>query len=1493
MKKWLSVTLVMVMLCVSILPAGAWAEEAYSASFEASVEAATDAGDTGLTVEDPFAGEANGKVDDTVDDLPPIAPTEETEPTPSVPAALPQGETPPQNVEAEPAQPTGIRFGMPSVTIGKKEVFYGLKAEVLDAAGNPLDGVALTWSSSNVKIAKVDASGTITGVKKGSTYITATAPGGVSASVRVEVKKTPSRATLAPASMKLGEGMNGVLKPGVNSGAASGSFTFISDRPDVVSVDGDGIVTALKKGSATITVKTFNGKTDTCEVEVLGAPASIEPESDALKLCEEMSQVLKVTVRDIDGDVTAASCSFKVVDAGTDPCVSVDASTGRLTALKKGSAVIEITAHNGITAHCSVEVVSAPADMTLSPSTLSLGVKETFYGLSCALVPKAGEESCAAEIAWKSSNTRVVSVNTGTGAITGLKKGTATVTATTHNGISRSVKVTVMKAPSKVTFSPATVKLGEGMSARLQPEFNKGATAVGLRWSSDNPAVAAVDESGVVTGLAGGSAVITATCFNGKKGTCKVTVLGLPASVALAEDTIDVAIGQSAAIYAVVRDASGAETETAFTCAVEPDSPNPGCVSVDDQGKISALERGSAVVRVSSHNGVSALCTVNVVDAPESIQLNKTAISIGLKEVYRGLSVSLTPPAGAERCSAVIRWESSNPKVAKVDAKTGVITGLKKGDALITAASHNGKTATVRVTVKKAPKQVKLSPSNVELSVGMTRTLTASFNSGAAAGGLSFTSSNIAVAIVDADGVVRAVGKGTAVITARSFNDRIAQCTVTVQGEAMAIELDADRLNLIVGLTGRLTAAVVDDQGEKAPGDISFGIDPGSENPNCITVNGSGTVTAIAPGSAVVRAQSHNGLTATCAVTVVAAPAALKLDVSEITLGAGERFPGLKVGLTPPEGEKACDAELTWSSSDANVAAVNADGSVTAKGVGAATVTVKSHNGLEAGYTVNVKAAPAAVTLSPDSLGMAPGMTRALDAAFDAGAASRTLTFESSDPAVATVDAWGNVTARAVGEATVTVTTYNGVTGQCAVHVGKEADQVFLPEKLDVAVGMTLTPSPTCLDADGNETWADYSYTILDGTGSANVDDAGRVVGIRPGQATLRVTTHNGVSTHLSGGARVNTECVLNIVEAPARITLPESVEIDIGETFTLAPVMYTAGGAVTTVGDYAVTLTGDSVSIDKGGVVTGLKIGYSTVRVETYNGLSATCQVLVTHPRYRLFAAYSYFDQSIKGGLYFPQNNAYSVRNALERSEIDGVSYEVVGMMKNPAKIKLLTAIDTAFADSIYTDVNVVYLCSHGFNYIDVDNDTYRMFHGSDAPTHYGLQLPGYTDWDSPSKYYITAEEIYNAISGIRGKVILVLDSCFSGEFISNMGSALASENGRITVMAAASNTKASYYDIKDTNSSFDFFTYYLLQGAGYDMQYHTESVLMRADQNSDGALTVNELFNYAKKEVTGNLPTFKGKSWFHGNTAQTPRIYEGANGDLVLFMLPGAITG
>ena len=1381
------------------------------------------------------------------------------------------------NDGAEPA----ISVSAASVAIGVKESYKRLTARAVNADGSEASGVALAWKTSNAKVVKVSATGILTGVKKGSAVITVSAEGYGSRDVQVTVGAAPSKLTVEPKALSLiiGESASLACKP--NGSAVSGAYTFVSSNTAVATVDGAGNVTAVSKGTATVTAKTYNGKKASCKVSVFGTPACIRV-GETVSIAVGQTKAIDVAALDADGDVTPARLTCAVTEGNA--AVDLDAGALKVTGKAKGSAVVAFSCGE-LTASCRVNVVNAPARIEFNQTGVEIGLKETYRNLSLRMIPAEGEESCAAVVVWTTSNKKTVQIvsSNETGCVlAGLKTGTATVSATTHNGKTASVTVTVRKAPSKLTTSPASLSLIVGSTAPLTIVPGKNTASGAYTYASDNEAVATVSADGVVKAIAKGSAKITAKAFNGKKASCKVTVYGTPAGISLGSESIDIIAGQTLSPGIAVVDADGAETLGSFAASIDGDSPDPECARVDaETGDITGLSRGSAIVVYTLESGASARCTVHVVSAPEQISTNSAAIEIGVKEAYKGVSLQMTPPEGDERCAAIVTWKTSNAKVAKV-VKTGdtscTIAGVKAGKATITATTHNGKTASIAVTVKKAPKKVTVTPAKLDISVGATETVAAAVARGTASGTFSFSSSNPEVASVSADGTVTGVAPGSAVIYAKAFNGKQGKCAVTVHTPPVRIEMDSDTVSLAEGLKAKLSPTALDAGAHTTYARFTYQ----SSAPDIAKVDAaSGEITAVARGQATVTVTALDGaIRAECAVHVVAAPADMQFNFQEVTIGVGENYEKLACTLTAPEGETECATDITWKSSNGKVVKVKGTGlTATLTGVkaGTATITATTHNNIARTMKVKVLAAPKKLNLSPETLMLAVGHQGQLTASTGANTASGTLSFNSSDDTIATVDGSGKVTAIGKGTATVTASTFNGHTAASTVKVSGAPAQVFITEKLTLAAGMAGPVTASTVDADGDETTAEYTFTAVNDTATISVDASGTVKAFTPGIAYVKVKTDNDISTHIDpeSGDTVETVCEVTVLDPPASLKIPETLEIEINETYTLQPEVRDENGNVLPVCTISYSIdSGTSATVSESGVITGLDVGYTTVVARTYNGFSATCKVLVKR-RYRMFAAYSFFQTGTSGDLPFTQNNATSVIKTLGKSSIYGMKYEKVGLMKNPSKNSLLSGIISGFADSKDTDVSVVYLCSHGFNNIDGRATASKL--------RYGLQLPGY-DMNDPSTY-ITSQEIFNAVNTIRGKVILILDSCYSGCFIDNMSASLKAEGGRITVMTAASNTKASYYNVRNTSVACDFFTFFLLEGAGYDEKEGQFSNQLFADANGDNRLTVNELFRSAHNRLRDHIGDYSQYSWFHGDKNQTPRIYAGSNGNLVLY--------
>ena len=431
--------------------------------------------------------------------------------------------TPVEEAAQAPGTATGLLLSADALTIGVKETYTGLTAAALPE-GSQLP--AVTWRSGNAKIVKVNAeTGKLTGVKKGSAYVYASFEDGEEVACKVTVKAAPDKITLKTTALTISTGMTFQLSGSFPKGTASATLTCTSSDEKVATVDGTGLITAVGAGKATITVKTFNNKKAKCKLTVVPEPAAVVFPSASVSLGQTQKVALNAEALSADGEVTPATITYSIdpnsQDAG---CIELDAATGEVTGVRKGQAVVLAATNNGMLATCAVVVAAAPKAISLSASALTIGVKETYAGLKAEVTPPDGERECAAAVTWSTSSAKVVKVDPATGELYGVKDGSATITAKTVNGLSKKCKVTVKKAPSKISsLKPADGKLQVGQTAQYKVGLPSG-TGGGVSFSSSNTAVATISETGVVTAVGVGSATITATTYNGKSKTAKLTV---------------------------------------------------------------------------------------------------------------------------------------------------------------------------------------------------------------------------------------------------------------------------------------------------------------------------------------------------------------------------------------------------------------------------------------------------------------------------------------------------------------------------------------------------------------------------------------------------------------------------------------------------------------------------------------------------------------------------------------------------------------------------------------------------------------------------------------------------------------------------------------------------------------------------------------------------------------------------------------------------------
>ncbi|MFI5231028.1 MAG: Ig-like domain-containing protein [Gemmatimonadales bacterium] len=277
--------------------------------------------------------------------------------------------------------------------------------------------------------------------------------------------------------------------------------------------------------------------------------------------------------------------------------------------------------------HHDATAITQVASISLSPTNVSLLVGDTLT-IAASESDAHGIVLTGVTPTWTSGDTTIAVVST-SGLVTARKVGSVSITATAGSGAT-SAKITVVAAlpPSissiTVTPTPAFVVVHgtQQLAAVVRDSIGNPIPGLTVIWQSNNPGVATVSSSGLVTGVANGAVVISAS-IGGFIGTSNVTVqtvitLG-PSSVTVAPTTAVVGIGRSVQFAATATDSTGNTFPNATATWM---SSNPGVVSISSTGLATGVASGTATITGSAFGGSgTATVTVQV--------LNLIAVSAG------------------------------------------------------------------------------------------------------------------------------------------------------------------------------------------------------------------------------------------------------------------------------------------------------------------------------------------------------------------------------------------------------------------------------------------------------------------------------------------------------------------------------------------------------------------------------------------------------------------------------------------------------------------------------------------------------------------------------------------------------------------------------------------------------------------------------------------------------------------------------------------------
>ncbi len=485
-----------------------------------------------------------------------------------------------------------------------------------------------------------------------------------------------------------------------------------------------------------------------------------------------------------------------------------------------------------------------------------------------------------------------------------------------------------------------------------------------LSFTSSNRKCATVDQDGLVYGISKGQTTITATLKGAKRTwTAKFTVT-------VARAVTDITVTEtSMSVYEpwdpLVADALNPYSEYSDLPVLllrvgKSQTVSAKCTPSDATNRTWELvSSDAAIVRASGttltgKKAGECLVTIRSKQNPEVEKryralvvqpVTSVKVTCDQRSLFVGDALMLDVSVGPQNATIKgVTWSSDKPETASVD-EYGVVTGLKKGSAVITAraADGSGRYSTFTVTVKQQPEYIELSRTDFQLKTGRYLTLTATVKpSNANDKTVTWTSSDPDVAKVSTSGRVTAVSPGVAIITCRSKThpEVAAQAVVSVYQPVTKITFNEKNPYVGVGESIRLSWAV----GPDTAADPSVTLSTNKES--VVRVSQDGTITGLKRGECYIYATANDGSDkrASIKVTVTQPVEGVTIEEESITVGVGEKATNNAV-ILPSD---ASITTMTWYAEDATIASVSGTGkrvSVTGRNWGETTIIGVTEDG--------------------------------------------------------------------------------------------------------------------------------------------------------------------------------------------------------------------------------------------------------------------------------------------------------------------------------------------------------------------------------------------------------------------------------------------------------------------------------------------------------------------------------------------------------------------
>lgn len=451
--------------------------------------------------------------------------------------------------------------------------------------------------------------------------------------------------------------------------------------------------------------------------------------------------------------------------------------------------------------------------------------------------------------------------------IKGLKQGNTKLIATSGNGLSTFINISVFKPITEFSIQ-------EKKSLHVKEQFKLDVSKKpddsieNIIFTSSNNDILTVSEDGTVTGVAEGRASVYAVRSNGDRKECVVNVVNPVSQIEILDKPIELAIDGK---YTIGKAKDAADATNGYKLTPKSNDqplwsssdPNVAAVEVSgDNVTIKGVGAGKAEITATTLSGKTASISVTVVNTITELKFTEETKNVAVG-TQAALSLNRTPVDSSE----TIVYKSSNEKIATVD-DNGIVTGIEKGEVTITATSNvSKKSAGIKVIVTVPATKIQAvtnyaSEKKIYLVKGNTYRLRYKILPEESTDKVTFTSNKKKIAPISEDGTITAKKKGNATITIKTESGKTAKVKVyVVNKEKNAKKIKIKTASIKVGKTVKLKYTVT---AATTTNSVGYSVD----KPEIASIDEFGYITGLKKGKVKVTITMSNGKAKTKTIKV-------------------------------------------------------------------------------------------------------------------------------------------------------------------------------------------------------------------------------------------------------------------------------------------------------------------------------------------------------------------------------------------------------------------------------------------------------------------------------------------------------------------------------------------------------------------------------------------------------------------------------------------------